>query len=139
MSQTTFVQKASMVVVVVCLLLAGYLVLKPKTPALQNASTSLAPMVDGKQQISMEVLANRYSPNYFKVKAGVPVVWEIISSGQPGCGSGAVISNLLQGGVVYLNPAQGQITKAEFTALKPGIYSFSCTMNMIRGTIEVIN
>jgi plastocyanin domain-containing protein len=139
MSQTTFVQKASMVVVVVCLLLAGYLVLKPKPSASQNVSTSLAPVVDGKQKISMEVLANSYSPNYFKIKAGVPVAWEIISSGQPGCGSGAVVSNLLPGGVVYLNPARGQITKTEFTAPKPGIYSFSCTMNMIRGTIEVIN
>lgn len=139
MSQTTFVQKASMVVVVVCFILAGYLVLKPKTPIPQNTNTSLAPIIDGKQKISMEVLANSYSPNYFKIKAGMPVAWEIISSGQPGCGSGAVVSNLLPGGVVYLNPARGQITKTEFTAPKPGIYSFSCTMNMIRGTIEVIN
>ena len=99
----------------------------------------LAPMVDGKQVMTMTVYAAEYGPNYFKVKAGVPVRWEITSSGQPGCASGVVVSNILPGGSVYLNPNQGQVTVAEFTPQGLGTYKFSCSMNMVRGTIEVVN
>ena len=106
----------------------------------QNQDISgLAPLVQGKQLIKMTVYSVKYSPDYFRVKAGVPVRWEITSSGQPGCASGAVIANGLVSGPIYLNPDRGQITVAEFTPQNPGIYKFSCTMNMVRGSIEVIN
>jgi plastocyanin domain-containing protein len=99
----------------------------------------LAPIVDGKQLIAMTVYPARYNPDYFKVKAGVPVKWEITSSGRPGCASGAVIARGLIDGLLYLNPNSGQVTVAEFTPQNSGIYKFSCTMNMVRGTIEVVN
>ena len=101
-------------------------------------STSLAPLVNGKQIIKMTVMAVNYQPNYFKVKVGVPVVWEITSSGQPGCGNGVVIANGLTS-PIYLNPGKGQVAVAEFTPQKIGRYRFTCPMGMIVGTIEVIN
>lgn len=101
--------------------------------------SGLAPMINGKQVIKMTVFATNYDPNYFKVKAGIPVKWEITSSGQPSCASGAVVVNGLLNSPVYLNPNQGQVTITEFTPETPGKYRFSCTMNMVRGTIEVIN
>lgn len=104
-----------------------------------NNRESLAPMVDGKQVILMTIYAVRYDPNYFKIKAGIPVRWEITVSGQIGCASGALVANGLLNAPVYLNPQQGQVTVAEFTPQKPGKYKFSCTMNMVRGTIEVVS
>src|SRR3989344_1437702 len=95
----------------------------------------LSPVVDGKQVIKMTVLATKYDPNYFKVKAGLPVRWEITSSGQPSCDSGAIVANGLLEGLLYLNPDAGQVTIAEFTAPDPGKYQFSCTMGMVRGTV----
>jgi len=86
----------------------------------------------------MTVNAARYSPNYFKVKAGIPVSWQITSSGEPGCDSGEVITRGLTD-PIYLNPNQGQVTTAEFTPQTPGTYQFSCPMGMVRGTIEVVN
>lgn len=87
----------------------------------------------------MTVLAVDYSPRTFKVKAGVPVTWEITSSGQGGCASGAVFANGLVDSPIYLNPEQGQVKVVEFTPQNPGVYQFSCSMNMARGAIEVVN
>ena len=128
-------------IIVIAVLISGYIILKQNNQTgsqTQNAG-GLAPLVDGKQILAMTVKAVSYYPNYFKLKAGVPVRWEITSSGQPGCASGAIFSNILPNGSVYLNPNQGQVTVAEFTPQSTGTYRFSCSMNMARGTIEVIN
>jgi len=127
------------VVIIVSTLISGYILLDPKTPGQNTNTGGLAPIVDGKQEIKMTVLAVDYSPRSFKVKAGVPVRWEITSSGEPGCASGAVFSKILPSGSVYLNPDQGQVTVAEFTPQNAGVYKFSCSMNMARGEIEVVN
>ena len=108
-------------------------------PQVQNQNTNgLAPVIDGKQLIKMTVFSVKYDPAYFKVKAGIPVRWEITSSGQPGCASGAVIANSLLSAPVYLNPNAGQVAAIEFTPQNPGVHRFSCTMNMVKGTIEVV-
>jgi len=96
----------------------------------------LPPIVDGEQVIQMTAAGNGDSPNYFKVKAGVPVKWEITGGNSLGC-NGAIISTQLFDGAVDLTP--GQVSVKEFTPSKPGMYGFSCTMGMIRGTIEVVN
>lgn len=141
MNKSKLIQFISITVAIFAVLISGYIILSPEKQALtqsQNAS-GLAPMVDGKQLLKMTVLAVNYSPSAFKVKAGVPVRWEITSSGQPGCASGAVIARGLVNNLIYLNPQQGQVQVVEFTPQKAGKYPFGCTMNMVRGTIEVIN
>ena len=95
----------------------------------------LPPIVDGKQVIKMTASGSADSPNYLKVKAGIPVRWEITATNSLGC-NGAIISNNLFSGEVDLIP--GQVVVKEFTPQSPGIYGFSCTMGMIRGKIEVI-
>lgn len=100
--------------------------------------TNLSPIIDGKQVIAMTVYAVRYEPNYFKVRAGVPVQWEITSSGQLGCTSGAILSSLLPNGAAYLGPGKGEKTVVEFTPGTPGRYRFTCTMGMFSGTIDVV-
>lgn len=141
MNKNKLIPNISIMIIVSAVLISGYILLNPKGQATssQNNISGLAPMVDGKQLVKMTVFAVNYSPSSFKVKSGIPVKWEITSSGQPGCASGVVVSNILLNGSVYLNPNQGQVTVAEFTPQKSGTYKFSCPMNMARGTIEVVN
>ncbi|MFA6917942.1 MAG: sulfite exporter TauE/SafE family protein, partial [Candidatus Gracilibacteria bacterium] len=93
-------------------------------------------IVDGVQVIKMDASARGYSPDYFKVKAGVPVRWEITDTGTSGC-TNAVIASGLFDGAVELN--RGETTIKEFTPESPGTYKFSCWMGMISGVIEVTN
>ena len=92
-------------------------------------------IIDGEQVIKMTASGSGDSPNYFKVRAGVPLKWEITGSNSLGC-NGAIVSNGLFDGEIVLTP--GQVSIKEFTPQTPGTYGFSCTMGMIRGTIEVI-
>ena len=125
--------------IVVSLLVSGYIILKPNSQVgsqSQNRSGDTA-LVDGKQVIKMTVFADRYEPEYFTVKSGVPVRWEITSSGQPGCDSGSIITKGFGDGTIYLNPNQGQVTVSEFTVQNPGTYNFGCPMFMVRGKLAV--
>lgn len=127
----------SIVIIIAAVAVSGYFLLDSAKSDNQTAG-GLAPVVDGKQVMQMAVKAISYSPNSFRVKAGVPVRWEITSSGEPGCDSGVLIARGLFD-PVYLNPNQGQVTVKEFTPQNAGKYTFSCPMGMVRGSIEVIN
>ena len=93
------------------------------------------PLIGGKQIIKMNALAFAYEPNRFRVKAGMPVRWEITDKGTSGC-TNAVISKELFPGQIDLTQRTTSIK--EFTPQKPGKYKFSCWMGMVSGTIEVI-
>jgi len=101
-----------------------------------NSTEGLPPIVNGKQILKMSASSSGYSPNYLKVKAGVPVRWEITDKGTSGCTS-AIISRGLFSGEIALT--SGQTSIKEFTPEKPGKYKFSCWMGMVSGTIEVID
>jgi len=98
---------------------------------------NLAPIISGSQVIKTKAFARRYSPNYFKVKLGIPVKWEVTSSGEPGCTNSGIISNGLFDGKIDIIP--GKATVKEFTPQKTGKYKFTCTMGMYTGIIEVVN
>jgi sulfite exporter TauE/SafE len=104
------------------------------TVSTDNSDTAV--LVDGKQVLKMNASATGYSPNYLKVKAGVPVRWEITDTGTSGC-TNAVIARGLFDGPVQLTV--GETAVKEFTPTTPGTYKFSCWMGMITGTIEVTN
>lgn len=141
MDKNKLIQYGSVAVIIASVVVSGYILLGPKGQATSQSQNTegLAPMVDGKQVIKTTIMAVSYDPNNFKVKAGVPVRMEVTSSGQPGCGAGAVVSKLFPDGSMYLNPTAGQVAIKEFTPQSPGKYTFSCPMGMIRGSIEVIN
>ena len=105
-----------------------------KNNSLQNEE-GLPPIVNGKQILKMDASSRGYSPSYFKVKAGIPVRWEITDKGTSGC-TNAIISKSLFEGEIPLTP--GQTSIKEFTTEKTGKYKFSCWMGMISGIIEVI-
>ncbi|MDD5144904.1 MAG: sulfite exporter TauE/SafE family protein [Candidatus Pacebacteria bacterium] len=96
----------------------------------------LAPIVDGKQILKMNASSFGYSPNKFKVRAGIPVRWEITDKGTSGC-TNAVISRALFNGQISLT--RGKTSVKEFTPQKAGRYKFSCWMGMISGIIEVVD
>ncbi|MDP2967287.1 MAG: sulfite exporter TauE/SafE family protein [bacterium] len=94
------------------------------------------PIINGKQILKMEASSSGYNPDYFKVKSGIPVRWEIKDIGTSGC-TNAVISRSLFDGPINLTP--GQTSIKEFTPTKPGKYKFSCWMGMVSGLIEVVD
>jgi len=96
----------------------------------------LPSIVSGQQILKMDASSRGYSPNYFKVRAGIPVRWEITDKGTSGC-TNAVISKSLFEGEIPLTP--GQTSVKEFTPKKAGKYKFSCWMGMISGIIEVVD
>ena len=94
-------------------------------------------IVEGKQVIKMTASGSQDSPNYFKVRAGVPVRWEITADKSAGGCNSSIISSSLFSGAIDLTP--GQVSVKEFTPEKAGKFRFSCQMGMISGTIEVVN
>ena len=98
--------------------------------------SDLPEVIDGRQIIRMEASAYGYNPNYFKVRAGIPVRWEITDTGTSGC-TNAVLSRGLFDGQIELTP--GETSVKEFTPTSAGKYKFSCWMGMISGIIEVVD
>ena len=99
-------------------------------------NSDLPEIVDGKQVLKIVATSSGYTPNYLKVRAGIPVRWEIEDKGTSGC-TNAIISNSLFEGQIALTP--GETSVKEFTPEKPGKYKFSCWMGMVSGVIEVIS
>ncbi len=104
------------------------------TPS-QIVEDGLAPIVNGKQILKMDAFAYKYEPNEFKIRAGIPVRWEISNQGVSGC-SNAIIAKGLFDGEVRLNK---ELNVKEFTPQNPGKYKFSCWMGMISGIITVVD
>lgn len=100
------------------------------------SQSNLPPIVDGKQVIKMIATGSSDSPNYFQVKAGVPVRWEITAGSSLGCNSGIISTSLFDGSI---NLTPGQVSIKEFTPQNPGRYRFSCWMGMVSGIIEVVD
>ncbi|MDD2732067.1 MAG: sulfite exporter TauE/SafE family protein [Candidatus Pacebacteria bacterium] len=100
-----------------------------------NDQSSFAPIENNIQVIKMTATSRGYSPNYFIIKTGMPVRWEITDLGTSGC-TNAVISKDLFEGEINLTP--GKTSIKEFTIDKPGRYKFSCWMGMVSGTIEAV-
>jgi sulfite exporter TauE/SafE/copper chaperone CopZ/plastocyanin len=95
----------------------------------------LSPIVNGKQIIKMKASRYGYEPNYFKVRAGIPVRWEIEDVGTSGC-TNAIVAKGLFPNEISLTP--GKVSIKEFTPTRPGKYKFSCWMGMVSGIIEVV-
>lgn len=91
--------------------------------------------VGGRQIVNMTASYSGYNPNKIKIRAGIPVVWQITSSGNAGC-AGAIVAPAIFPDTIYLQP-NSTVTK-EFTVSKLGNYRFSCSMGMYSGSFEVI-
>lgn len=98
-----------------------------------NADAAFTPvLVDGKQLIQMEVTGGGYEPSDLSVVAGTPVIWEIYGGKVLGCASTLVVPDMK----ITKRIVTG-FNEIAFTPTTPGVYAFSCSMGMYRGTLTV--
>lgn len=88
-----------------------------------------------KQIIAMTASAQGYEPNYFQVKVGTPVEWQITDEGASGCTNSIIARDLFDGQVKVV---PGQTVSKTFTPTKTGKFRFSCWMGMATGIIEIV-
>lgn len=93
-----------------------------------------APAVRGGiQEISMRVMPGYYEPRDLTVRAGIPVRWTVDGTYAQGCTSVLVIPSMN-----IVKPLATGTNIIEFTPKDRGQLAFSCSMGMVRGTINVI-
>lgn len=101
----------------------------------ETDKTSVPAVENGVQQVKLQLTdsAPFYAPsNQLTVKAGIPVHLEI-DGAAGGCRSVFQIPGV---GVQMLLNKDLNVT--DFTPTKPGSYTFSCSMGMYRGTLNVL-
>jgi sulfite exporter TauE/SafE len=89
----------------------------------------------GLQKVTLAVSNSGYTPKYFRVKSGVPVELTLETGGDVYSCATAFTFKAFD---IYdlLKPQDSKVHK--FTPEKKGIYTFSCSMGMYSGTMEVI-
>ena len=88
----------------------------------------------GVQVADITVYPTSYTPNRIQVKSGVPVRLNLTPTGGFGCTAAFRIPQL----GISKTLAQNQTTPVEFTPQNPGKLTWTCSMGMYRGIIEVI-
>ena len=97
-------------------------------------TAAAATVTNGVQQVTIDVLNSGYSPNYVKVKAGVPVELTLRSNQVYTCALAFVLREF--GINTFLDATDTETFT--FTPQKPGKYTYTCSMGMYSGTLEVI-
>jgi plastocyanin len=103
---------------------------EPNTPP---TKTELDITDETNPKIDMMVTPTGYSPNVIKVKKGVPVELNITNPGDNSCFSTFMMPDF---NLENVNLKAGT-TKLTFTPDKSGEYTFTCGMNMFKGTVIV--
>lgn len=89
---------------------------------------------DGVQRVTIEVRSGGYTPKRFTVRKNVPVELNLHSEGAYSC---AVAFTFRAFEIdTFLEPTDRQAFT--FTPTKPGKYTFSCSMGMYTGVMEVV-
>lgn len=96
---------------------------KPRQATMQAGIQAVTVTVDG-----------GYEPNRIVVQAGQPVRLNFDRKDPSSCLEEVRLPDLQIAQALPLN----QVTVIEFTPKQPGIYEFTCGMNMFRGVIEVL-
>ena len=99
-----------------------------------SGTSSPVELTNGVQNIILNVLNSGYSPNYIQVQAGAPVNLTLQTKDAYSCASDFVFPefNLR----ARLAPTDSQTLT--FTPTKKGRFTFSCSMGMYTGILEVI-
>jgi plastocyanin domain-containing protein len=86
------------------------------------------PKAPSAQRVAIKIGTKGYEPDHIVVRAGVPVVLTV-GKGE-GCAAGFELGAL----GVHLDNSAGAAT-ARLGALKPGTYTFTCSMGMVSGKL----
>jgi sulfite exporter TauE/SafE/copper chaperone CopZ len=102
--------------------------------AVGTASSNLALLNQGYQEIRMDVTASGWKPDRFVLQKGVPVRWIINGKQITNCNKAIQVPKL---GLSFdIKPGEQTI---EFTPTEAGTMPWSCWMGMIRGTFIVVD
>ena len=107
-----------------------------KLPNFERASTNLAGVImEGDTQIiKMNVDWDGYTPDNFTIKRNIKTRWEVNLKSAGGCITALQAPSLGIRKLLTLGK-----NNFEFKPTKSGVISFSCSMGMYRGQINVIN
>lgn len=109
--------------------------LPPYDTASPKAADPNVRLVDGVQKVTLSVSNSGYTPRYFRVKAGVPVELALETKG--GVYSCATAFTFKAFNIYdVLKPVDSKVHR--FVPEKKGVYTFSCSMGMYSGAMEVI-
>ncbi len=97
-------------------------------------SGSSVNVVGGVQNVDISVATTGYTPDSIQVKAGTPVKINLTAAGPLGCTS---VFRIPQLGITKTLSQNGPVA-VEFTPQSPGKLTYTCSMGMYRGTINVI-
>jgi sulfite exporter TauE/SafE len=98
------------------------------------AETAVTPETAGVQAVTIQVGDNGYTPNYIKVKRGVPVQLTLQTNETYSCAVAFVFREFNI--KTFLDPTGARTFT--FTPTRPGRFTFSCSMGMYSGVMEVI-
>lgn len=99
-----------------------------------GASSVATPLTDGVQKVTINITNSGYTPRTFTVKSGTPVELKVMAGEVYSCATAFTFKAF--GISAYVKPNTNQIFT--FTPTKKGRYTFSCSMGMYSGTMEVI-
>ncbi len=98
-----------------------------------NSGTVMA-AVDGVQKVTIEALSAGYSPNRVTVSVNVPVELTISTNNTYSCASAFIFREF--GISTFLEPTDSETFT--FTPTKKGKFTYTCSMGMYTGVMEVI-
>jgi sulfite exporter TauE/SafE len=100
----------------------------------QKRDSENSQIINGQQKVTIQIENNGYTPRYFTVKKGVPVELTLESGQVYSCAQSFVMQSFGIHSVVASNQRKTFV----FTPEKKGKYSYSCSMGMYTGIMEVI-
>lgn len=92
------------------------------------------PIIDGVQKVEINITNSGYSPRNFAVKSEIPVELKVTAGEVYSCATSFTFKAF--GINAYVSPNTNQVFN--FVPNKKGLYTFSCSMGMYSGTMEVI-
>lgn len=108
--------------------------LLPPYDSSTNRAIQTPEIKDGVQPVTINILSSGYSPKHFAVKRGIPVRLTVNAGEVYTCATAFTFRAF--GINAYVKPNTNQVF--DFTPDKKGTYTFSCSMGMYSGTMEVI-
>lgn len=103
------------------------------SPSSPSAGTSV-PIVNGVQEIRLHASPDGYSLSSFTVKQGIPVRILFSADQYAGCGRQLLMPEFGVNQIVDAN----QEVPIEFTPNQQGTFAYRCSMNMFKGTMNVV-
>jgi plastocyanin domain-containing protein len=106
--------------------------IRARPAALAQARTGRAEGgADGRQQVTLAVVAGEYRPNVVHARAGAPLLLRVEVRGRNGCATRLLVPDL----GVDLALVEGGAAETVVPATRAGSYVFTCAERMVKGVL----